>query len=120
IHKSTWSFPKVLYLACRYYPLFVFPFQLWSFVFDHSMETCSRVLIYAACFLIPNKLTVVLLLRTYAFVNSMPAILVLLCACEACMLGYRLWVNISQIVGESSSRGICGNVLFSSDSGAIS
>ncbi|KAH7928472.1 hypothetical protein BV22DRAFT_1030786 [Leucogyrophana mollusca] len=44
IHRSAWTSIKVAYLVCRYYPLLVFPFQLWGWMGDHAPRVCQRVI----------------------------------------------------------------------------
>lgn len=46
IHKAPhrWTAVKGAYLVCRYYPIIVFPFQLWAWLGDHTYGVCSNAL----------------------------------------------------------------------------
>ncbi|KIJ64636.1 hypothetical protein HYDPIDRAFT_167906 [Hydnomerulius pinastri MD-312] len=93
IHQEAWTKMKVAYIICRYYPLVVFPFNLWGFVGDHDLSTCYQVvhLLYLA--LIPlqvspqqnahtegPRVAVIMLLRAYAFTGRRKSLLVIFSA----------------------------------------
>ena len=43
IHKGRWTTISICYVLCRYYPLLTWPLFIWTWCFDHNIETCRRV-----------------------------------------------------------------------------
>jgi len=99
IYPSRWSGAKVVYFVCRYYPLAVFPFVLWTYIGDHDLETCLQIYKLPPLILMPNQLSaqVILLLRTYAVSRRQIWVLLTLATCLLGIAGYQLWVVSSQI-----------------------
>ena len=41
IYPAPWNVVKAAYLFCRYYPLAIAPFLLWSLLGDHNERICE-------------------------------------------------------------------------------
>jgi len=51
IYKSRWSLSKCLYLACRFGILLCWPIVMYSFMFDHDVESCKPFLVIVSVLL---------------------------------------------------------------------
>ncbi|KAF9458082.1 hypothetical protein BDZ94DRAFT_149635 [Collybia nuda] len=79
IHKSPWTSVKIIYLICRYYPLFIWPMKMWSLMWDKDLSVCERAT-YLEIFLIPLQVLPrsMFMIRAWAFSGQDPYILCLL------------------------------------------
>ncbi|KAI0036362.1 hypothetical protein K488DRAFT_41313 [Vararia minispora EC-137] len=88
IWKSPWTLVKGAYLFCRYWVLITIPQTIWAIAIGHSQETCQRIYKVAPALAI----TVILLLRTWAFFRRDMRVLIGLSLTLAGVLAYQLWV----------------------------
>lgn len=44
IHSRKWTSIRVLYVLTRYYPLLIWPFELYVNISGHSVETCRKLM----------------------------------------------------------------------------
>ncbi|KAG9045790.1 hypothetical protein FS837_005652 [Tulasnella sp. UAMH 9824] len=87
IWKAKFSFIKVIYLFCRYWPIATVPYVLWAYTVPHTWETCQRI------FRIPVAGSeAVLLARTVAFLGNSRVIFYSLSACLIAATAYQNWV----------------------------
>ncbi|KAG8904380.1 hypothetical protein FRC00_013996, partial [Tulasnella sp. 408] len=98
IWQSKWSVIKVLYLLSRYWVLFIFPYVLWCYVEDHSLETCQKIFKSPVALAMWNQLWAegVLLVRTFAFLGNKMTTLIPLLLLLSCMVGYQIYVDNTQ------------------------
>ncbi|TFK39684.1 hypothetical protein BDQ12DRAFT_681018 [Crucibulum laeve] len=94
IHCARWTKIKGAYLACRYYPLILWPFVMWSYVGDHTREVCLVVgrpmhAFLAPCLFFPQA---VMAMRAWAFSGRNTYIMCLLLVCWTALVGVDIWV----------------------------
>lgn len=53
---------------CRYYPLLLYPFHIWGWLYDHDYATCKRIVIPLYTSLVPLVSPAPLLPRFPAFI----------------------------------------------------
>ncbi|KAF8892588.1 hypothetical protein BD779DRAFT_1196643 [Infundibulicybe gibba] len=89
IYRSRWNLIKFFYLFCRYYPLIVWPFFLWSWFLDHDFQTCHKIYLYHQASIIPLQMApqCILLLRAWAFTGKNKYVLCLFAAIFASFVG---------------------------------
>ncbi|KIO21505.1 hypothetical protein M407DRAFT_28897 [Tulasnella calospora MUT 4182] len=99
IWQSKWSVIKVLYLLSRYWVLFVFPYVLWAYTQDHSLETCQKLYKSPVALAMWNQLWAegVLLVRTFAFLGNKLSVLIPLLVCLAGVVAYQVYVDNTQM-----------------------
>ncbi|KAH7912559.1 hypothetical protein BJ138DRAFT_779044 [Hygrophoropsis aurantiaca] len=121
IHQTPWSSVKVTYLVCRYYPLLLFPFQLWGWMGDHVLRVCQRVIHPLFATLVPLQLSAqaVILTRAYVFTGRKKRVLVAFALGYLTLLGSEIWIfgfDFS-LIPPADSRRIIGNTgCFGNDS----
>ncbi|KAI0049259.1 hypothetical protein FA95DRAFT_1516207 [Auriscalpium vulgare] len=100
VWKTHWTPVKVAYLFCRYWVISVVPYLLFSFVTDHTMETCEKIYKIPVALALWNQVgsESVLLIRTYAFFNRSNAILAALLCALGGVIAYQLYVDTSQML----------------------
>jgi len=96
--KARWSSVKVFYLFCRYFPLTVFPFQIWAFVGNHKLSVCKKVMrpAFVLLCIFPMSAQAVFVIRTYAFTGRNKFILAFLVACWIGLCVTIFWVMITR------------------------
>ncbi|KAG9044408.1 hypothetical protein FS837_008203 [Tulasnella sp. UAMH 9824] len=99
IWQSKWSVIKVLYLLSRYWVLFIFPYVLWCYVENHSLDTCQKIYKSPVALAMWNQLWAegVLLVRTFAFLGNKLSILIPLLFCLSCVVAYQVFVDNTQM-----------------------
>ncbi|KAF8889392.1 hypothetical protein BD779DRAFT_1439386 [Infundibulicybe gibba] len=93
IYRSRWNLVKFFYLVCRYYPLAVWPFYIWTLVLDHDFQTCDKIYLYQQASMLPLQIApqCILLLRAWAFTGKNKYVLCLFSAIFACFVGVEAW-----------------------------
>ncbi|TFK35879.1 hypothetical protein BDQ12DRAFT_267185 [Crucibulum laeve] len=99
IYKSRWNILKVVYLICRYYPLLIWPIEIWSMVFDHNLKTCEVMVVFQQFSFIPLHFfpQYVLTMRAWAFTGRKNYLFWLLSICLTGLLGIQIWAYTTSL-----------------------
>jgi len=99
IHSTRWTAIKVLYLCCRYYPFFTWPFYLWTVIGNHSIEACASMVhaIYGLMIPLPILAQTVILLRTTAFARQKKLVLFIVVPAFLALAAAEMWTFTANI-----------------------
>ncbi|KAJ7040288.1 hypothetical protein C8F04DRAFT_1083059 [Mycena alexandri] len=87
VWKTHWTPVKMAYLFCRYWVIAVVPYLLYSFVMDHSLETCQKI----------YKIPVALALWNQVGSESKHLHLVVSICAISGVVAYQLYVDTTQM-----------------------
>jgi len=98
IHKARWTSVKFAYLFCRYFPLFFFPLVLWTWVGNHPISDCTKLVptVGILVCLFTMSAQAVFIIRTCAFTGRNKFMFAFLAACWIALLASNLWINITK------------------------
>jgi hypothetical protein len=110
IHRSRWTFIKVAYLFCRYYPLLVSPLFIIMWLGNHSYEACSLFVHPFYVLIVPCQLAAqaVMIIRAYGFTAHNKIYLAILLLAFAASGGAEVWLFGTQFIASKDQFSVFG------------
>ncbi|TFK62897.1 hypothetical protein BDN72DRAFT_347539 [Pluteus cervinus] len=120
IYTPGWNAVKVAYLCCRFYPMLIWPFLIWTWMGNHTFETCAQIQKLRQLLMLPMTLApqVVMIIRAWAFTDRNRVVLFVLCLFLCSLVGCQIWAGCfndnTTPKGRHATRRIGFILLFSS------
>ncbi|TFK71405.1 hypothetical protein BDN72DRAFT_456445 [Pluteus cervinus] len=94
IYTPGWNAVKVAYLCCRFYPMLIWPFFIWTWMGNHTFETCARIQTVRQLLMLPMTLApqAVMIIRAWAFTDRNRTVLFVLCVFLCSLVGCQIWI----------------------------